>query len=204
VSLKPLNDRILIYQTKAPENFTSTDGVSKSKIIIPDDLKKKNQPNTGMVLAVGEIIKEKHSELKLGEIVLFEKHAGADVQLLNNNGVVMSNLLMVKYEDLVSGFVDDGYFYDDLLKPIHDEEEKQKADDEKRAQELTSFKEALNDACERSLIYQCWNGGCKSKLLEVPKSKREDWLCEYCGGLLTEKQEAPSISVKGGTPRFHN
>lgn len=148
MSLKPFNDRILIYQTKAPDNFTSTDGVSKSKIIIPDEIKKKNQPNTGMILAVGEVIKEKYPDLKLGQVVLFEKWCGADVELLNNNGVVMKDLKMVKYEDLISSFVDDGYFYDDLLAPIREEEAKAKLAEEETQRLLLEQKQKNDEVSE--------------------------------------------------------
>jgi co-chaperonin GroES (HSP10)/DNA-directed RNA polymerase subunit RPC12/RpoP len=203
MSLKPFNDRILIHQTKAPEHFTSSDGVSNSKIIIPDDIKKKNQPNTGLILAVGELVKEKHPDLKIGEIVLFEKYCGADVELLNNNGVVMKDLKMVKYEDLISGFVDDAYFYDDILKPIREAEEKQKADEELRLKQLADFKESIAASNSKAVyIYQCWNSSCSAKLKEVEKKETIDLACEYCGAPMTEKQTGPQIFVKGGTPRF--
>ena len=72
MNVKPLADRVLIQPTMAEE-------VTASGIIIPDSAKEK--PLKGTVLAVGPGTKEETMELKPGDVVLYGKYAGTEVEL---------------------------------------------------------------------------------------------------------------------------
>lgn len=202
MSLKPLNDRVLIHKAKTPEHFTSSDGISASKIIIPDSVKGKHQPNVGIVLDMGDEAKKKDPDLKKGDTILYEKYSGADVQLVNANGVLMKDLLMIKYEDIVSKYEDDGYFYDDLLKPLRDAEQKEKEEQEKLIAALVKA-QAEPGTIVPAYEMQCWNRECQAKLKIVMRQSPTDQVCEYCGSTLSQKQSGPQVNVKGGTPKFH-
>lgn len=72
MNIKPLSDRVLIEPTAAEE-------VTASGIIIPDSAKEK--PLRGTVLAVGGGTKDEEMVLKPGDIVLFGKYAGSEIEL---------------------------------------------------------------------------------------------------------------------------
>ena len=86
ISIKPLADRVLVEPSEA-ETKTS------SGIIIPDSAKEK--PQRGKIVAVGPGTKENPVTLKAGDIVLYGKYAGTE---LNHNGV---DYLIIKENGLV-------------------------------------------------------------------------------------------------------
>ena len=72
MNIQPLSDRVLIEPTAAEE-------VTASGIIIPDSAKEK--PLRGTVLAVGNGTKDEEMILKAGDIVLFGKYAGSEIEV---------------------------------------------------------------------------------------------------------------------------
>ena len=71
VNIKPLADRVLVEPLEA-ETKTA------SGIIIPDTAKEK--PQRGKIIAVGPGTKENPVTLKAGDIVLYGKYAGTELQ----------------------------------------------------------------------------------------------------------------------------
>ena len=71
VKFKPLADRVLVEPEAAEEK-------TASGIIIPDTAKEK--PQRGKIIAVGPGTKENPVTLKAGDIVLYGKYAGTELQ----------------------------------------------------------------------------------------------------------------------------
>ena len=71
VNFKPLADRVLVEPEAAEEK-------TASGIIIPDTAKEK--PQRGKIIAVGPGTKENPVTLKAGDIVLYGKYAGTELQ----------------------------------------------------------------------------------------------------------------------------
>ncbi len=71
MSIKPLADRVLIEPTAAEE-------VTMAGIIIPDSAKEK--PLKGKVLAAGTGLKDEPMVLKAGDMVLYGKYAGTEIE----------------------------------------------------------------------------------------------------------------------------
>lgn len=72
MKLRPLADRVLIEPAKAEE-------MSAGGIIIPDSAKEK--PLRGKVIAAGKGTKDDPMELKEGDMVLYGKYAGSEVEV---------------------------------------------------------------------------------------------------------------------------
>lgn len=72
MTIKPLFDRVLIEPTAAEE-------VTLGGIIIPDTAKEK--PLKGKVIAVGAGSKDEEMILKVGDVVLFGKYSGTELEL---------------------------------------------------------------------------------------------------------------------------
>ena len=72
VNIKPLADRVLVQPSEA---------VSKtaSGLIIPDTAKEK--PQKGTVVAVGTGTKDEEMQVKIGDVVLYGKYAGTELEL---------------------------------------------------------------------------------------------------------------------------
>ena len=70
MNIKPLSDRVLIEPTAAEE-------VTMGGIIIPDSAKEK--PLKGKVIAVGHGTKDEEMILKEGDIVLYGKYSGTEI-----------------------------------------------------------------------------------------------------------------------------
>lgn len=87
MNIQPLFDRVLIEPTAAEE-------VTASGIIIPDSAKEK--PLKGKVLAVGTGTKDEEMILKEGDVVLFGKYAGSEIEL---EGV---KYLMMRQSDVMA------------------------------------------------------------------------------------------------------
>lgn len=80
MNIKPLADRVLIEPTAAEE--TTLGG-----IIIPDTSKEK--PMKGTVLAVGTGTKDEEMILKEGDVVLFGKYAGTEIEVEGEKYLMM-------------------------------------------------------------------------------------------------------------------
>ena len=80
MKLKPLADRVIIQPTAAEE-------VTSSGIIIPDSAKEK--PLKGTVLAVGNGTKDEEMVLKAGDVVLYGKYAGTEIEFEGDKLLVM-------------------------------------------------------------------------------------------------------------------
>lgn len=80
MKIQPLSDRVLIEPTAAEE-------VTASGIIIPDSAKEK--PLKGTVLAVGNGTKDEEMVLKEGDIVLYGKYAGSEIEVEGKKYLMM-------------------------------------------------------------------------------------------------------------------
>ena len=80
MNVKPLSDRVLIKPTPA-EDVTATG------IIIPDTAKEK--PLRGTVLAVGPGTKDEAMQVKVGDVVLYGKYAGTEVEIDRETVLIM-------------------------------------------------------------------------------------------------------------------
>ena len=80
MKLKPLADRVIIQPTAAEE-------VTSSGIIIPDSAKEK--PLKGTVLAVGNGTNDEEMVLKAGDVVLYGKYAGTEIEFEGDKVLVM-------------------------------------------------------------------------------------------------------------------
>lgn len=80
MNIKPLADRVLIQPTAAEE-------VTVSGIIIPDSAKEK--PLKGTVLATGNGTKDEEMVVKEGDVVLYGKYAGTEIELDNEKYLIM-------------------------------------------------------------------------------------------------------------------
>ena len=80
--IKPLGERVLIRRSVAQSK-------TKSGLIIPDNAKEK--PLEGEVLSVGDKVKD----LKAGDVVLFGKYMGNEVEIDSEEYV------LVKAEDVI-------------------------------------------------------------------------------------------------------
>jgi chaperonin GroES len=80
MNIKPLADRVLIKPAAAEEK-------TASGIIIPDSAKEK--PLTGEVLAVGNGTKDEEMVVKKGDVVLYGKYAGSELDLDGEKYLIM-------------------------------------------------------------------------------------------------------------------
>lgn len=83
MKLKPLKDRVVVSYTEEVEK-------TAGGIYVPDTAKEK--PQQGKVEAVGPEVKE----LKVGNIVLFDKYSGSKVKVND------SEQLIIKEEDILA------------------------------------------------------------------------------------------------------
>ena len=88
VNVKPLADRVLIKPAEAEEK-------TKSGIIIPDTAKEK--PQKGTVVAVGPGKKDEPTTVKKGDLVLYGKYAGTEINVEGEDYLIMreSDLLAI-------------------------------------------------------------------------------------------------------------
>ena len=80
MTIKPLADRVLIEP--APAETKTVGG-----IIIPDTAKEK--PLQGTIVAVGQGTKDEEMILKEGDVVLYGKYAGTEIELEGKKYLVM-------------------------------------------------------------------------------------------------------------------
>ncbi|MCB9017264.1 MAG: co-chaperone GroES [Paludibacteraceae bacterium] len=88
MNIKPLADRVLIKPAAAEEK-------TACGIIIPDSAKEK--PLKGEVLAVGKGTKDEEMVVKKGDVVLYGKYAGTELELDGEKYLIMrqSDLLAI-------------------------------------------------------------------------------------------------------------
>lgn len=79
--MKPLGTRVLIEPLEAEEK-------TRGGIIIPDSAKEK--PQSGKVVAVGPGSKDEPMEVKVGDIVLYGKYSGTEINHESNKYLIMS------------------------------------------------------------------------------------------------------------------
>lgn len=80
MNIKPLADRVLIKPAAAEEKTVGG-------IIIPDSAKEK--PLKGEVKAVGQGTKDEEMVVKEGDIVLYSKYAGTEIELEGEKYLIM-------------------------------------------------------------------------------------------------------------------
>ena len=80
ISIKPLADRVLVEPAEAEQK-------TAGGIIIPDTAKEK--PQKGVVIAVGPGKKDEPMTVKVGDVVLYGKYAGTELQLDGNTYLIM-------------------------------------------------------------------------------------------------------------------
>jgi chaperonin GroES len=80
VNIQPLADRVIVESAAAEEK-------TAGGIIIPDTAKEK--PQRGKVLAVGTGKKDEPMTVKVGDIVLYGKYAGTEVQVEGKDYLIM-------------------------------------------------------------------------------------------------------------------
>lgn len=80
MNIKPLADRVLIKPAPAEEK-------TAGGIIIPDTAKEK--PLQGQVVATGEGTKDETMVLKAGDVVLYGKYAGTEVEYEGEKYLIM-------------------------------------------------------------------------------------------------------------------
>ncbi len=78
--MKPLEDRVLVKPAAAEEK-------TASGIIIPDSAKEK--PQKGEVVAVGPGTKDVEMQVAVGDVVLYGKYAGTELNLDGEDFLVM-------------------------------------------------------------------------------------------------------------------
>lgn len=80
VKVKPLSDRVLV-EPAAAETKTA------SGLIIPDTAKEK--PMRGTVVAVGPGTKDETMQVKVGDVVLYGKYAGTELNVDGKDYLIM-------------------------------------------------------------------------------------------------------------------
>ena len=79
MNIKPLADRVLVKPAPAEEKIGG--------IIIPDTAKEK--PLRGEIVAAGNGTKDEAMELKAGDVVLYGKYAGTEIDLEGEKYLIM-------------------------------------------------------------------------------------------------------------------
>ncbi len=80
MNVKPLADRVLIKPALAEQK-------TASGIIIPDSAKEK--PQKGEVVAAGPGTKDEEMQVKVGDMVLYGKYAGTELNIEGSDYLIM-------------------------------------------------------------------------------------------------------------------
>ena len=90
MNIKPLADRVLVLPAPAEEKVGG--------IIIPDTAKEK--PQRGSIVAAGNGTKDEEMILKVGDVVLYGKYSGTEIELDGEKYLMMrqSDVLAVVEE----------------------------------------------------------------------------------------------------------
>jgi chaperonin GroES len=89
MALQPLSDRVLVKPAAAEQK-------TASGIIIPDSAKEK--PLKGEVIAVGPGTKDETMQVKVGDVVLYGKYAGTEIEIESDK------LLIMRQSDILAKF----------------------------------------------------------------------------------------------------
>ncbi len=86
---RPLKDRVLVEPHKA-------EGKTASGIIIPDSAQEK--PQRGTIIAVGEGKKDEPMSLKIGDVVIYAKYGGTEINVDGKDYIIMreDDILLVE------------------------------------------------------------------------------------------------------------
>jgi len=76
----PLHDRVIIEPIKVED-------ITKGGILIPDNAKEK--PVKGKVISCGKGKKDEPMTIKIGDIVLYGKHAGSEIEIEDKKYLIM-------------------------------------------------------------------------------------------------------------------
>ena len=82
MQIKPLGDRVLIKPAK--------EEVSKSGIVLPDTVDREKKAE-GTIVAIGEGEKVKKLNLKTGDVVLYGKYGGDEVEIDGQEHKILSH-----------------------------------------------------------------------------------------------------------------
>jgi chaperonin GroES len=80
LNIKPLADRVVVEPAPAEEK-------TASGIIIPDTAKEK--PQKGVVVAAGPGKKDEPVSVKVGDVVIYGKYAGTEIQIEGKDYLIM-------------------------------------------------------------------------------------------------------------------
>lgn len=80
MTMKPINDRVVVKPSPAEEK-------TSGGIIIPDTAKEK--PQRGEIVAVGPGKDDKEMTVKVGDIVLYGKYAGQELNYQGEDYLIM-------------------------------------------------------------------------------------------------------------------
>lgn len=80
IKIKPLADRVLVQPSSAEEK-------TAGGLIIPDTAKEK--PQQGTVVAVGPGTSDQKMTVKVGEVVLYGKYSGTEINYGGENYLIM-------------------------------------------------------------------------------------------------------------------
>ena len=80
MNIKPLADRVLVEPKEA-------EAKTASGLYIPDTAKEK--PQQGKIVAVGSGKKDEPMELKVGDIVLYSKYSGTEINVDSKDYLMM-------------------------------------------------------------------------------------------------------------------
>ena len=80
LKIKPLADRVVVKPAEAEQK-------TKSGIIIPDTAKEK--PQRGEVVAAGTRKKDEPTTVKVGDMVLYGKYSGTEINIEGNDYLIM-------------------------------------------------------------------------------------------------------------------
>jgi chaperonin GroES len=82
INFKPNEDRVLVEPAPAEEK-------TASGIIIPDTAKEK--PQKGKVIATGDGLKDKPVTVKVGDVILYGKYSGTEININGKEYLIMRN-----------------------------------------------------------------------------------------------------------------
>jgi len=88
MSLKPLNDRVVVKHVEKNEGEEKT----KGGIVLPDTAKKDEKPQQAEIIAVGRNIAPEggEAEVAVGDTVVFDKYAGTKVEIDSEELIILS------------------------------------------------------------------------------------------------------------------
>ncbi len=81
INIKPLGDRVVVEPAKVEEKTVSG-------IILPNASQEK--PNQGTVVAIPEQNEDNKVTVKVGDVVLYAKYGGTEIEIAGDNYLIMS------------------------------------------------------------------------------------------------------------------